>query len=205
MKTRAYILGAFAVLLIAGLTGSRAHAEDGREYQVKAAFVYNFIKFVDWPKHKIADANHTITVGIIGENPFAKAFDPIKGKKVKGRKLLIKSLPPFKNYRGKYTKQQKKLYKDTLNKCHVLFISRSEKDHFREILALVKNGCVLTVGDSQGLLEAGAVINFTTQDKRVRFEINAHAAKQAKLKIRSQLLRLAKKVIGENQAEVAKK
>jgi hypothetical protein len=89
MKMKTYI---FAVLLLALFAGSqvRADSTSAHEYQVKAAFLYNFIMFVDWPQGKIADDNEPVIIGIIGQDPFENAFDPIKDKQAKNRKVIIK-------------------------------------------------------------------------------------------------------------------
>ena len=84
---------------------------------------------------------------------------------------------------------------DTLKKCHLLFICQSERKNTREIIDLLKNNGVLTVADTQGFLEDGGIVNFVIEDNKVRFDINLTASEKAGLKIRSQLLRLAKKVI----------
>ena len=89
-------------------------------------------------------------------------------------------------------------YKNTveaLKKCHLLFICSSEKDNLFDIIDLVKNQSVLTVGETPGMLKAGGIINFLLEENKVRFEINLIAARQSKLTVRSQLLRLAKTVI----------
>jgi len=159
MKIRAYILVVVVLVLFIG-SQARADSTASREYQVKAAFLYNFIKFVDWPKEKTADSNEPIIIGIIGEDPFEKAFQPIKNKKVKGKKIVIK------RFQGLEESKQSDEQTALIRKCHMLFICASEKEILME-------------------------------DKKVVFEINNHAAKQARLKIRSKLLRLAKRVIPE--------
>jgi len=169
-----------------------------REFQIKAAFLYNFINFVDWPKEKAA-SNNPIIIGIIGKDPFGKAFEPIKNKQVKGRKVLIKRFKDIEELK------QSSEQIESLRKCYLLFICYSEKKKLSEIINLVKDHSVLIVGDMKDFLESGGIINFLMEDKKVRFEINNTAAKQAKLKIRSKLLRLAKRVIEEKPSEDPKK
>ena len=84
---------------------------------------------------------------------------------------------------------------ETLNRCHLLFICPSEKKTANEIIDLVKNQGVLTVADTQEFLDAGGIVNFVIEDNKVRFYINLTASEKAGLKIRSQLLRLARKVV----------
>lgn len=166
-----------------------ADSEQDQEYKVKAAFLYNFIKFIEWPPTKLSDKD-TINIGVIGENPYKNAFDPIKDKRIEDKKIVIKF---FKNLEELKNNRQI----DNIIKCHVLFVCGSEKKQFKEILGLVSEHNVLTVSDTNGFLESGGIINFLIEDQKVCFEINNYNAKQEKLNIRSQLLRLAKKVIEE--------
>lgn len=170
------------------------------EYQIKAAFIYNFIKFVDWPKEKVAESNEPVTIGIVGKDPFGNAFAPVKDKEDKGRKVLIKRFKPIEELKKSGEKDKSLLEREieSLRKCHLLFICSSEEKSINEIINLVKDHSVLTIGDMQGFLESGGIINFVMEEKKVRFEINVTAAKRAKLKIRSQLLRLAKRVVGDD-------
>lgn len=160
--------------------------------------MYNFINFVDWPKEKVEDNDNLITIGIIGKDPFKQAFEPLKNKQAKGKKVVIKRFISFK---------ESTLSTDqvgAIRKCHSLFVCRSEKEQLEKIINLVKDYNVLIVGDMPDFLEPGGMINFVIEDKKVRFEINNAIAKQAKLNIRSKLLRLAKRVVEEDRAEGAK-
>jgi len=198
LRNTRYIFVVSVLALFVGPIAPQAWADpaSSKEYQIKAAFLYNFIKFVDWPKEKLPDANEPITIGIIGKDPFGKAFEPVKDKKVKGKRVVVKRFKSMTELKqGENDKADLETAIETLRKCHLLFVCASEQKHFKEITKWVKDHSVLTVGDTKGFLEFGGIINFLVEDKKVRFEINAAAAKQAKLKIRSQLLRLAKKVI----------
>lgn len=192
MRFRLYILlltsFCFALVVV-----PRAHAdpEKSKEYQIKAAFLYNFINFVDWPKEKVVDSNDLITIGIIGTDPFGRAFEPLKDKQVKGKKVQIKRYIGLKETTLSGDKVE------TIRKCHLLFICRSEKEHLKKVVNVVKDHSVLLVGDMDEFLESGGIINFVIEDQKVHFEINNTTAKKAKLSIRSKLLRLAKKVIEE--------
>jgi hypothetical protein len=201
MKVRAYnlIVLALALFMAAIATKARADSAASLEYQVKAAFLYNFIKFVDWPEEKTADGNEPIIIGIIGKDPFGSAFDPIKDDIVKDKKVVIKrftGLEELKNS-GEEDKSKPHPQVEIIKKCHLLFICNSENKSLKETINLVQDHSVLTVADTQGFLESGGIINFVMEEKKVRFEINITAAKRAKLKIRSQLLKLAKRTIEE--------
>jgi len=203
MKIKVYILVFMVLALFAVPQARAADSTSVREYQVKAAFLYNFIMFVDWPNEKIGSNNEPIVIGIIGKDPFENAFDPVKDKQAKDRKVIIKRFKGLEELKKDQATFNQEI--ETIRKCHLLFICRSEEKVAKEIIDLVKNNNVLTVGDMPKFLEvAGGIINFVLEEQKVRFEINGTAAKEAKLQIRSQLLRLATRVIGEKLPQEAK-
>jgi hypothetical protein len=147
-----------------------------QEYQVKAAFLYNFAKFVEWPAESFKDAQAPLILGILGKDPFGESLDRLRDQNIQGRKLLIKRSDKVED----------------LAKCHILFISAAEKEHLSAILKITRDWHVLTVGDTKGLIQSGVIINFIIIEKKIRFEINTDAAQRAGLKISAQLLKLAK-------------
>jgi len=209
MRIRAYSLIVLALVLFTAMIAPEARADSATssEYQVKAAFLYNFIKFVDWPKEKTTDGNEPIIVGIIGKDPFGELFEPIEDKPVKGRKVVVKRFKGLKELEESREKNESERHKqiDIIRKCHLLFICRSEKTKFKETINLVKDHSVLTVADTRGFLKSGGIINFIMEGKKVRFEISVAAAKQAKLGVRSQLLRLARRIVEEEQSNEVEK
>ena len=168
-----------------------------KEYEVKAAFMYNFLKFIDWPEDKAKNSSEII-IGIIGQDPFGGAADILKDKKVEERSVVLKRIDSFDKVKNSADANEQM---DTLKKCYLLFICQSERKNTKDIIDLLKNNSVLTVSDTHGFLEDGGIINFVIEDNKVRFNINLTASENAGLKIRSQLLRLAKKVIKDG-AEV---
>ncbi len=135
------------------------------EYDIKAAFLYNFIKFVEWPPKAFANDNSPIVVAILGDDPFGKTLDKIvSDKTVEGRKIVIK--------------RYKKL--SELENCHVLFVCISEKRQIEKILEKVKDWNSLTVGDMEKFTQYGGIINFTVDSNRVGFEINLEAGSQSR-------------------------
>ena len=205
MSHRRYIFVVLILVLLGGAIAPRVRAgsEPSQEYKVKAAFLYNFIKFVDWPKEEMGDANEPITIGIIGKDPFGNAFEPVKDKKVKERKVVVKRFKSIAELKelGERGKDELDKQSEAMKKCHLLFVCSSEKEYLKDIVNAVKDRPVLTVADTTGFLEGGGIINFVMEDQKVRFEVNLTAAEHAKLKIRSQLLRLAKRVIEEKNAQ----
>ena len=188
------------LVVLAGLQGSAicAQKDSGpvgyREYDVKAAFLYNFIKFTDWPEGKPAKPN-MIIIGILGQDQFGNSFDTIKNKTIDNKMLVIKQFGKFAD-----------LCKDTnntanscpnledLKKCHLLFICKSETPQLIQILEAISAGSVLTAGECDKFLDAGGMINFILRENKVAFEINTAAAKDAKIQINSRVLRLAKRI-----------
>ena len=155
-------------------------ASDSSEYLIKAGFIYNFAKFVEWPSTAFADQDSPIVIGVIGVDPFGSLIDRIvEDKKIGSRGFVVK--------RFRWGKDLKDL-KD----CKILFVSASERAHIDEILQLVKGLPILTVGETPGFAERGGIIRFTLEDNRVRFEVNVEAARHADLNISSRLLTLAK-------------
>ncbi|MDD5134719.1 MAG: YfiR family protein [Phycisphaerae bacterium] len=195
MKIRIYILMVAMLVLLAG-TGTQVQADSAasKEYQVKAAFLYNFIMFVEWPHGKITDGNEPLIIGIIGKDPFEGAFEPIKDKLINGRKVVIKRFEGLEKLRKSEAEMNRAI--EEVRKSQLLFICRSEEKVIAQIVDLIKGANVLTIGDMPKFLESGGgIINFVMEEEKVRFEINGVAAEAAGLKIRSQLLRLAKRVI----------
>jgi YfiR/HmsC-like len=168
-----------AVFLAAAAQSQAISAQTASEYEVKAAFLYNFTKFVEWPETAFPDDSFRVCV--LGDDPFGKSLKALTGQEVAGRKLQVLS------FREDIAKTEE---------CHVLFISRSERERLAEILSGVRNSPVLTVADSRGFLDGGGVINFVLEGSKVRFEINQEAAERTGIKISSKLLRLATRVKG---------
>ena len=157
---------------------TRAHAQEAQisEYKVKAAFVFNFTKFVDWPQEAFGTTDAPLTIGILRENPFGSDLDEIiRNKTVNNRTLktrLLHSVAECTN-------------------CNVLFLSTAEKGRIKEVLEKLHDASILTVSETDGFTEAGGMINFVREGNKFRFQINNEAAKRAKLKISSKMLGLA--------------
>lgn len=146
------------------------------EYQIKAAFIFNFAKFVDWPPNTFTETNSPIVVGILGKNVFEGNLEKIIGNKtINNRPFRFVDLAsPTEAAR-----------------CHILFISPSEKDNVRKIVEGLHHASVLTISETDHFVDAGGMINFVIEDNKIRFEINNTAAKKAGLQISSKLLSLA--------------
>lgn len=146
------------------------------EYQVKAAFIYNFLQFVDWPAKPGKAPGPALNLCIMGENPFGSAFESYQGETVRRWKLFIRQAQTVHE----------------LKDCQVLFICPSEKGRAAQIARQAAGQGILTIGDSDGLAHQGVMINFHLDRGKVRFEINIEAARRAGITISSHLLKLAK-------------
>jgi hypothetical protein len=171
-----------AVLVILGIfiLGVVAQAQTATEYQIKAAFLFNFAKFVEWPTGSFSDAAAPIRICVFGRDPFGEELRNItRDKMVNGRKLQVDELSDLQLAKS----------------CHILFIASSEKGQLKRVLESLRGTDSLTVGDTKGFAELGGIINFVRENDRVQFEVNRKAAEQAGLKVSSKLLNVAKLVI----------
>jgi hypothetical protein len=160
--------GLFVLLVVAG--GAVWAEEPSLEYRVKAAYLYNFVQFVEWPPRPSTDP---LTICAAGRNPFGSVLaDTVRGESVNGRPLAVKVI----------------LEPDA--GCDVVFVpdGSAASAYLRAARATPQ----LTVGEGPDFLAQGGIINFVRDDGKVRFEINADAAARADLRISSRLLRLAR-------------
>ena len=208
MRPKTYTLFLAILVALAVAPATRAAADGGldTERQLKAAFIYNFIKFVEWPDEKTVDEDTPITIGIIGSQGFIEAFEPFKEKKLKNRRVQIKYLSGYEQFEDSspFNLKQQQQRIETLRACDVVLLCEcnvAKIKSFSTIIDVLDNAPVLTVGEREGFLEDGGMINFLTVGKKVRFEINNDAAKRAKLRISSHLLRLAKRVVSEKSLD----
>ena len=179
-RTGRWLLALMALLF--GVNSGFCGDSTFTEYQVKALFLMNFIKYVEWPPAAFAGTNAPIIIGLYGEDKFGDALtNAVEGKTISGRQIIIQPIE-----KGSDT-----------GKCQVLFISDSEKNHLGEILDKIKLLPVLTVGETDQFMERGGMINFVKKEGKVRLEINLAAARQAKLEISSKLLGVADVVKGK--------
>lgn len=169
------VVSLFSLLIPLGFWG---YAQDAApsEYQIKAAFLFNFAKFVEWPTQAFANPQSPIVIGVLGKNVFGDDLErTIRDKKINSHPFEFKQCHAL----------------EEATNCQILFISASEKERLPEILDGLHGKSVLTVSETDGFIKAGGMINFVIENNRVHFQINDEAAKQAGLKISSKLLSLA--------------
>lgn len=160
------------------LLAIRVHAQAAvaDEYQVKAAFLYNFAKFVEWPPGAFRSAQDPITICVLGPNPFDDSLkEAVRGKTLDGRMFVVRQTLDVQQGTG----------------CHILFVNPSERMRFQSMLEALRTNSVLTVGETPGFAAEGGIVNFKLQGGKVRLEINVDAAERAKLRVSSKLLSLA--------------
>jgi hypothetical protein len=171
------LLGLLTSLVVTSRGALQAADQPVSEYQVKAAFLLNFTKFIDWPPAALPDDGSPFSVCILGNDPFGRALDLIvDGETVNARKLVIQRLrrPP------------------AAKACQVLFVGKSEKD-VPQLLSGLDPG-ILTVGEGDRFLREGGMISFVIESRRVRFDINRKKTDNAGLKVSSKLLSVARAV-----------
>ena len=150
--------------------------------QHKALYLFNFAKYTEWPKEAFTDDSAPFVFGILGKDPFERDIDIIRGKTIKGRRLVVKYFR----------------YVQEVTNCHLLFICSSEMNNLAQILQAVEHFSILTIAEAQGFIEQSGMINLVAEQKTtgsqvVSFEINQAAAEKANLKLDTQLLKLARR------------
>jgi hypothetical protein len=178
-KVLAYIALTLAWLTLGVPLPSRAEVGQLSESQVKAAYLFNFAKFVEWPASAFPGAGAPLVIGFIGKGPYGEARDALAGRMAKGRKVQVRQFTRVDEVAG----------------CQILFIAASERGRLKEILrALPANG-ILTVSDISHFCRSGGMIALVSRGERVQFEVHIGNAERAGLKLSSQMLKLALSVL----------
>ena len=175
LRTMAILMGLTALAAV-GRFGAPAQGLEAPEHQVKAAFLFNFAKFVEWPAKAFTSTNTPLVFGVCGHSPVtADLRAAVQGRTLNGHPLECREVSA----------------PNEMKACHVLFVPRGDAGRMKQILDSLDSASVLTVGESERFIEAGGMINFVLENDRMRFEINNGAARHAGLKISSKLLSLA--------------
>ena len=185
MKRRATTYAFLALASFGLFSGPVAGADVSppSEYGLKAAFLFNFAKFTEWPSEAFTNTNSPIVIGVLGTNRFTSSLElvselegTLRDKTINNRPLQVREIQSLTE----------------ATNCHILFISTSEEKRLPQIFDTLRVAPVLTVGDELGgFTEVGGMINFVTVDKKIRFQISNDKAKNARLRISSKLLSLA--------------
>jgi hypothetical protein len=166
------LAAAAAILSLAAPAGSAAGTLS--EYEVKAGFIYNFGKLVEWPADALP-AGAPVYVCLLGDDPFGPAKDVFNGRNVDGHALEVRQVAAVSELSG----------------CQIVFVPASQARNLRAIVDSPRSP-MLTVGDTEGFAQQGVIVNFYRAEENVRFEINVDAARRAHLAISSRLLNLAR-------------
>jgi len=188
----AAVAGTCAMVLFGQAIGVAAGAENLRstphgEYQVKAAFLYNFAKFTKWPSGTYADASAPLVVCVLGKDAFGKALDSLAGKRINGRPVAV----------SRFARVEEAV------QCQVVFISESEEDRVPEIVGYLAGRPVLTVCNAPSCTRFRGIIHLRVVSERIRFAIDIDSAKAAGLKLSSKLLALAEKFARKTKTQVS--
>jgi hypothetical protein len=165
--------------MIAVLTAALPCRADAptREYQVKAAFIYNFTAFVQWPDSAFASKDSPFVVATIGTDPFDGALEQaMRGKSVAGRSVVVQHFASI----------------DSMSPCELLFVPASQDSSLNDLFAKLNGLPVLTVGESDSFSPAGGAIRFFVEEKKMRFEIDPDSTNGAGLKVSAKLMKLAR-------------
>ncbi len=169
----------FAVTQCAAL----ADTAPSKEYGLKAAFLFNFAGFVEWPARAFAAPDAPLEVAVLGDDPFHGVLEEtVRGEKVAGHAFTVRHYHAVAE----------------IQNCHILFISAAEADNIDAVLATLKGRAILTVSDAKDFAARGGMIQFVTENNRIRLRINLEAAKAAQLVLSSKLLRPAEIIQGKN-------
>jgi len=196
-------------IVLPALTLANSGETANLEYQVKAAFLYNFMKFIERPDtSSSAEADgaakkEPIVLAVLGEDLFGKHLDDLTKKAIKDLPIRIIRMEGFEQYKKArpkaaledYFREQQK----TIESCRLLFVSRSEEKWMNEILAFTEKMGIITVSDTADFASKGGLIEFVIDENKIRFDINLISAEQKGLKVSSQLLQLARKVHKKQQ------
>ncbi len=174
-----FLVGMLCAVIPAGV----ALAADAtrEEYSVKVALIYNFIRFTEWPAESFVQDQNVLQIMIYADESLLSVFDSIDGTIVGEHKIAVTLAEKPKDVRG----------------CHLLFLPKTERDQWSQIKAALGQKSVLTVGEMNGFLESGGVINLHMADNKIRFQVDLDHAQSRNLMISSRILKFASSVVRE--------
>jgi hypothetical protein len=163
----------------------RAQQPKPSEFQVKAAYLYNFGRFVEWPAEGAPDKGGSFQICVLGMDPFGQTLDAtLASETIGGKSVMAKRISKPQDVDG----------------CRIVFISSSEESHLKDVLAALEKTSVLTVSDIPGFSQRGGMIGFLLDGNRVRFDVNLAIAKEAGLTLSSELLKVATNVRNDSHS-----
>lgn len=163
------------VLTMSLITATQA--DTNREYQLKAAYLLNFARFIYWPSESFESEQSSFNICVYGTSSFDESLNLLLDKKVQGRSIQVDFIDQLKG----------------LSICHILFVNKESVAHFYESIALMPRG-LLTVSDKEGFGESGGMIEFVRIKNKIKFEINVTESSKSGIKYKSQLLEVAERL-----------
>jgi YfiR/HmsC-like len=185
---RSSITAKWLALLLIFVVAFRTRAQaPATEYEVKAAYLLNFGKFIKWPESAIPSGTDKFSICVLGDDPFGNVLNTtVRDEKIDGKPVIARRIGRSQDITG----------------CQVLFISRSEEKQFRKLLQSFSKSAILTVSDMPGFMDHDGMIQFTLVNNRVRFEVNLDSVQEAGLTLSSELLKVASFVKGKSRTGV---
>jgi len=178
-RSSPWLLYATAACMLAASSSAQGQRPKATEYEVKAAYLYNFGKFIEWPATAVQIGSDSFEICVLGQDPFGRALDAaVANETIAGKRVVVREIP---------------VAEDVAN-CRVLFISSSEDKRLNQILASLGAASVLTVSDLPGFTQRGGMVQFVMEDSKVRFEVNSATAERAGLILSSELLKVSRNV-----------
>ena len=168
------------LFIVAFGASSPSVADDNKEYLIKAAFIFNFVKFIEWPGAKAISQQSRIDICVVGDTPLATA----------GKVFAAASTPKLS-----LSLVHENNVRSLSAHCHVAFIARSEADHLESILAAVRGQPVLLVSDMEDFVQAGGMIGFISDDSKVKIDVNKKEITSSGMRVDAQLLEIAHEVV----------
>jgi hypothetical protein len=174
-----------ALFALAAAISASAETAPVGEYELKAAFLYNFTKFVDWPERAWPNPREPLQLCVLGKDPFGEVLDrTVEGTEVREHPLVVRRIESTRQAHG----------------CHVVFVGADPESHLSRVLRDLADEGALTVGEADRFTAEGGMIAFRREGNRIRLEINVDAVQRAGLRMSSELLKLAR-IVRESRSE----
>ncbi|MHC4428924.1 MAG: YfiR family protein [Planctomycetota bacterium] len=189
------LLVSLVCLWCTGVAIARQEIDEAKAAKVKAAYLYNFVKFVKWPDDAFAEADAPVVIGVVGEDPFGPVLDrTVRDKRVGNRSITIRRIkapaPPNDPPEPDAPALDPAVARE-LDRCHVIYIDQRGKEWCPQVLEHLRRKPVLTVSDVPTFARQGGMIEFVLEEGRIVFHINRKVAEECRLRLSAKLLKLA--------------
>jgi hypothetical protein len=180
-----------ALLLASSLICLPAHADDeGKTTNVKAAFLFNFARFITWPKASFKEKDDPIIVLIIDDEKLARSLrTAVKDRSIRGRRLTVRTA---KHVDADAEKDEREAYVKAVRAAHIVHLPSSASKRVEDVIETIGDRDIVAVGEGDAFTDAGGMIAFVIIDRKMAFNVNIDAVKRTRLKFSSQLLKLAR-------------